>query len=542
MTRTTNDIAEFAPRFPKMRSNEKAVQRRPEEKIVEMAPKERSFHNLLERAVDDKRAGHEPQVLKAMGQEREALAETPKRKLGSDDLAASLARRLTDDLRGLDLSSGQSTESRETEVRAAEVVEQATDTIVSVLQPESPILDAIQRDGDQPDDTDLVNVLAASAVETSRATDVSTSIDVRSVVASQSTASSSSFGGAFSTASNSEIEASNKLQTGDALRSIDVSRRTSAIGPYAGRATTPAEIHSDLARHRAAVDDGGIGLSERSSALRANQDRLLSERTTLDMSGPKGHLGNAPNMPEESERAIEVPRLLHSFFDRAGQVSRRELDATDVQRPSDLRGMLDATIGSAKQEVHFATASAPNTSAVGISKQIVNGLAAIAETSSTSADLKLSTGMAGTVASPTPLKILQIQLQPKELGEVVIRMAKRGDKLELRVQTARAVTADILRNDHKFLVEALQRENFDIESLTIQLVDPERIPASQSSTTAAQTRLTDGNSRQPGAQGEASQEQGGAGKESDDPRSDRGVLQRDQNAADVGRNGNDIIL
>jgi len=117
-------------------------------------------------------------------------------------------------------------------------------------------------------------------------------------------------------------------------------------------------------------------------------------------------------------------------------------------------------------------------------------------------------------ARPAPMMVLQLQLQPKELGEVAVRIALRGDKLELRVQTARQATADLLMSDQRLLVEALQQKNFDVDSVTIQVVDPDRNSGNQSGLpNGAQGKAGQGDSFQEATQGQTS----GQNRGSDQP-------------------------
>ena len=105
------------------------------------------------------------------------------------------------------------------------------------------------------------------------------------------------------------------------------------------------------------------------------------------------------------------------------------------------------------------------------------------------------------VAAKPVLKVLQIQLQPAELGTVSIRMELREGVLELHVEAAKAETAEIIRGDRDTLSNLLRSSGYNIDANTIRVAEVDRTTASQQSgQQGAQTNL----------QSSAQQQYGGA--------------------------------
>ncbi|MFY0612067.1 MAG: flagellar hook-length control protein FliK [Hyphomicrobiaceae bacterium] len=192
------------------------------------------------------------------------------------------------------------------------------------------------------------------------------------------------------------------------------------------------------------------------------------------------------------------------------------------------------------------TSTGPNTGiAIGsLYGQLVESVTSRDGLPRSGAEFRLLATQGGVHTTPDQIKVMQLHLQPRELGEIVIRLALRGDKLELRVQTARAATADLLMSDQRVLVEALQQKNFDIDSVTIQLVDPDRGNTGQSGLpNGAQARAGQGDSFQAATQGQSSQDHdtanGGEGGGDVDLDDDQG---QNEQAADLAGGRRNIYL
>lgn len=83
------------------------------------------------------------------------------------------------------------------------------------------------------------------------------------------------------------------------------------------------------------------------------------------------------------------------------------------------------------------------------------------------------------VAGKPVLKILQIQLQPSELGTVTVRMELKDAGLELHVEAARAETAEIIRGDKATLSNLLRSSGYNVDANSIRVAEGDRTAASQ---------------------------------------------------------------
>jgi chemotaxis protein MotD len=83
------------------------------------------------------------------------------------------------------------------------------------------------------------------------------------------------------------------------------------------------------------------------------------------------------------------------------------------------------------------------------------------------------------VAAKPLLKVLQIQLQPAELGTVSIRMELREGGLELHVEAAKAETAEIIRGDKDKLSNLLRSSGYNVDGNSIRVAEVDRTAASQ---------------------------------------------------------------
>lgn len=78
-------------------------------------------------------------------------------------------------------------------------------------------------------------------------------------------------------------------------------------------------------------------------------------------------------------------------------------------------------------------------------------------------------------AAPAPmLKVLQIQLQPADLGTVTVRLELRQDELEVHVETSSAETADLIRGDKDTLSNLLRASGYAVDHNAIRIVEGDR--------------------------------------------------------------------
>ncbi|KAB2917451.1 MAG: hypothetical protein F9K29_09475 [Hyphomicrobiaceae bacterium] len=85
--------------------------------------------------------------------------------------------------------------------------------------------------------------------------------------------------------------------------------------------------------------------------------------------------------------------------------------------------------------------------------------------------------------APAPVKVLYIQLQPAELGTVMVRMALKNDALELHLEVSRQETARLIDSDRETLTKILQSAGYMIDGVTLNVSKSDQavLPAGGSS-------------------------------------------------------------
>ena len=255
--------------------------------------------------------------------------------------------------------------------------------------------------------------------------------------------------------------------------------------------------------------------------------------------------GNASGGRAASERAAlptasALPELRARLATESATAQRAlSLDdqAFEIENNIDADA-LDGSVRVVKQEGHLSMPTEARGVPTTVFGQLVQSLASTDGLPRIASELKLLAAQGGTNPTPEPLKVLHIQLQPRELGDLAVRIALRGDKIELRVQTARQATANLLMSDQRILVEALQQRNLDVDSVTIQLVEPDRNTTGQPATlpNSGQGRSGQSETFLSGSQGQASREHGDNDGQSGTSDIERHAQQQDADLFDeIGR-------
>ncbi|MDH4983663.1 flagellar hook-length control protein FliK [Hyphomicrobium sp. D-2] len=98
------------------------------------------------------------------------------------------------------------------------------------------------------------------------------------------------------------------------------------------------------------------------------------------------------------------------------------------------------------------------------------------------ADAVFSRHLAGEADPATPkpvLKVLQIQLQPADMGTVTVRMELKNEGLMVHVEASRSDTAELIRNDQDTLSKLLRSAGYAIDATSIRVVEGDRSGGSQ---------------------------------------------------------------
>lgn len=187
-----------------------------------------------------------------------------------------------------------------------------------------------------------------------------------------------------------------------------------------------------------------------------------------------------------------------------------------------------------REETHFAP-SMRLSPMQQISDAMGQALAKPASTASNSAMSDLA-GATTSKAGPT-VKVLEIQLQPMELGSVKVTLKIVGDNLEVSVRAANQQTVEILEKDRQLLDRMLRSAGYKADVVTIQAAADDR-PAFQ---VLSSSNTSSGNAGwQLGGQGNG---QGSAGASSGgEQQAGKNGDQTGDNASETGGsagNGND---
>ncbi|MCI0734745.1 MAG: flagellar hook-length control protein FliK, partial [Beijerinckiaceae bacterium] len=74
---------------------------------------------------------------------------------------------------------------------------------------------------------------------------------------------------------------------------------------------------------------------------------------------------------------------------------------------------------------------------------------------------------------PSRVQTMQVQLEPENLGKVIVKLRLAGAKLDLRIETERPETMRLIGEDRELLAGKLQSAGFAIDTLVIQPAEPQ---------------------------------------------------------------------
>jgi chemotaxis protein MotD len=132
-------------------------------------------------------------------------------------------------------------------------------------------------------------------------------------------------------------------------------------------------------------------------------------------------------------------------------------------------GVADVKVTTLRQETHFAPVMRTSPTL-----QIVDAVASTLSGSDIDQPITNAADLAQITrpqASSSALRVLQVQLQPIELGTVTISLSLKADVLQLHIEAARAATADMLRADREALSGLLRSVGYDVDSMNVQITE-----------------------------------------------------------------------
>ena len=117
-------------------------------------------------------------------------------------------------------------------------------------------------------------------------------------------------------------------------------------------------------------------------------------------------------------------------------------------------------------------------------------------------------------------RVMQVALEPAELGVITVRMQLAGDTLRLHVSAERGGTASLLERDRDQLAKVLHSAGYDIENVTIR-IDADRSaaggPQSTSPQVSGQQAQSDPQTASHGRSGDEERSRGRSQSETHEP-------------------------
>jgi len=316
-----------------------------------------------------------------------------------------------------------------------------------------------------------------------------------------------------------------------AAKTGDPNGNAAAATPSAIDSKAAAAMQPPAASDEAVAPD--VPANPRTHASPATESRAASELA----SAAKEQVS-----PKEEKRAAQAAQA--EFDDGSGE-------ASDLPQPAKSASAASATV--VKQETHFepvreaanaardagaaasraakdagmptpdASSPAPSVETAGgnpqqatavpprPAQQIADRIASEASFLDSASQVAFEPAQSG---SSSPVKVLQIQLQPADLGTVTVRLELKQSELEVHVEASRAETADMLRSDKDALSNLLRSAGYNVDAGSIRVVEGDRS----------------------GATGQGGQ-QGAQGNQQSAAQSDSGGAQRDAGARQGGSGG-----
>jgi chemotaxis protein MotD len=165
----------------------------------------------------------------------------------------------------------------------------------------------------------------------------------------------------------------------------------------------------------------------------------------------------------------------------------------------------------------------------------------LAEAASTAATTDRAVAVLQQPATKPTLKILQVQLQPADLGNVTVRMELKHTGLTLHVSADRPETADLLRSDQDGLSKLLRSAGYSVDTGAIRIVDGDRTATSQqqSGQQGAQANLQSSPQHQQsgGSEHHGHAQRGSPGQDGSEPRPQSSRNETHETATNRAGNG-----
>ena len=243
------------------------------------------------------------------------------------------------------------------------------------------------------------------------------------------------------------------------------------------------------------LDDSSVEAADSKSATERPPNSNELQRTLTAAGFATGVTRTATHSVFDRVTTLRQPQFTTNTAlqqSTAVEVSIRPTASADAKLASNAAGKqtFDRLITVVRQETH-----SPPPVHLSPAAQVANALIAEVQASES---LRQSRSAAELVPTSSTtggvVRVLQIRLEPAELGAVSIRLKLEAHALELRIDADQPSTADLIRRDQSALTRLLQSAGYDVEALTVYVTEPDRsatsggqLPQQGSQGTAHQT-------------------------------------------------------
>lgn len=200
------------------------------------------------------------------------------------------------------------------------------------------------------------------------------------------------------------------------------------------------------------------------NAAGAGSQTAKNRATSAETTSPGG-----PQSASKVQQSLSALQAALSERSLSGSEVEASGDSADATRQM----MKDANITSVRQETHFAPVS--QSPAQQIAQRILGDLATGgARAIEPSANL--------VPPAKPPVRVLNIQLDPPQLGPMTIRLSMQDEALRLHLETPNPETAKMIQNERDGLSRVLRSAGYAVDGVQIQVAPADRGAGGQPST------------------------------------------------------------
>lgn len=329
--------------------------------------------------------------------------------------------------------------------------------------------------------------------------------------------------------------------SGQAARHRSGSATPSAVGMDASAGSDTASVREveivsvKHETHRAAVhtDAAALSFAERLALVQMTQRSAQSTGAMAQNApgrlagGTESEASSAPSKADASagkartgtKPSEEMSRGEFVAGGRIGQRSRSEDAAGNSQngfganakndRNREMAGVAQADAGkSATAGALDGAAATAGTPAQQLAGRIATTAQELQHAAQQAAAAHNAAGASAAQPLHAPVRVLNIDLHPQDLGSVTVRMSLVGDTLEVQIAAERGETAQMLRQDSDQITDMLRSAGLQVDGLVVRTVAAEGSASNSASGQSSGQQQSPSN----GAQADARASQGQRGE------------------------------